>query len=326
MKAVRIHAFGGPEVLQLEDIAQLVPAADEILIKVYDSGVNPVDWVVRNGGNDFLRSYLTLPMTIGWDAAGVVEEVGQDVTDFKPGDEVYGIPNFPGTNGSYAEYCAAKASQFALKPKRSSFTEAAGVPLVGMVACNGLFDLGKLRAGQRVFIAGASGGIGSLAVQLAKATGAYVIGSASTENQDFLKSLGADETIDYQTQQFEDVVQDVDLVFDASPLRDEQVRLKSVRVLKPGGILVSVNVDFPFSETVTQALAAKNATAELVGAQNNHRHWLTEMARLLDEGKMQVHISQVFPLAQAAEAHKASETFHVRGKLVLEINQENAPA
>ena len=326
MKAVRIHAFGGPEVLQLEDVARPVPAADEILIKVYASGVNPVDWVVRNGGNDFLKPYLTLPMTLGWDAAGVVTETGRAVTDFKIGDEVYGIPNFPGVNGSYAEYCAAKASQFALKPKRVSFTEAAGVPLVGMVACDGLFELGKLRAGQRVFIAGASGGVGSLAVQLAKTTGAYVIGSASTEKQDFLKSLGADETIDYKTQQFEDLLRNVDLVFDASPLRDEEVRLKSVGVLKPGGILVSVNVDFPFSDAVQEALAAKNATAELVGAQHNHRHWLTEMAHLLDEGKMQVHISQVFPLEQAAEAQKESETFHVQGKLVLEIHKEDEPA
>ena len=326
MKAVRIHAFGGPEVLQVEDIARPVPAADEILIKVSASGVNPVDWVVRQGGNEFLRSYLTLPMTLGWDAAGVVTATGREVTDFKPGDEVYGIPNFPGTNGSYAEYCAAKASQFALKPTRLSFTEAAGVPLVGMVACNGLFELGKLQPGQRVFIAGASGGVGSLAVQLAKATGAYVIGSASPENQDFLKSLGADETIDYKTQKFEDLLRDIDLVFDASPLRDEEVRLKSVGVLKPGGILVSVNVDFPFSDAVKQALAAKNATAELVAAQNNHRQWLTEMAQLLDEGKMQVHISQVFPLAQAAAAHEESETWHVRGKLILEISQEDAPA
>lgn len=184
MKAVRISEFGGPEVLKIEDIEQPVPSSDEILIKVFASGVNPVDWAVRQGGNDALRPYLKLPMTLGWDAAGIVEEVGSNVTNFKIGDEVYGVPNFPG-EGSYAEYVAAKASQFALKPKSISFNEAAAVPLTGLVASNSLFELGKLQAGKRVFIQGASGGVGSLAVQFAKAKGAYVIGSASAENQEF---------------------------------------------------------------------------------------------------------------------------------------------
>ncbi len=157
MKAVRIHAFGGPEVLQVEEVARPVPAADELLIKLYASGVNPVDCGIREGGNDVLRPYLTLPMTLGWDAAGVVEEVGSAVTDFKPGDAVYGEPQFPG-NGSYAEYCAAKASQFAHKPKSISFIEAAGVPLAGLTAWTGLFEHGKVHAGQRVLILGASGG------------------------------------------------------------------------------------------------------------------------------------------------------------------------
>lgn len=170
MKAIRIHAFGGPEVLQLEETARPVPAADEILIKMYASGVNPVDWDIREGGNDVLRPYLTLPMTLGWDAAGVVEEVGSAVTDFKKGDAVYGEPNFPG-NGSYAEYCAAKASQFALKPKSLSFIEAASVPLAGLTAWTALFEHGKLRAGQRVLIQGASGSVGGFAVQFAKARG-----------------------------------------------------------------------------------------------------------------------------------------------------------
>ncbi|WP_311182355.1 NADP-dependent oxidoreductase [Hymenobacter volaticus] len=156
MKAVRIHAFGGPEVLQVEDITRPVPAPDEILVQVYASGVNPVDWVVRQGGNDALRSFLKLPLTLGWDAAGIVEEVGSDVTGFQKGDAVYGVPNFPG-DGSYAEYCAAKASQFALKPKNISFNEAAGVPLAGLTAWTGLFGHGKFQPGQRVLIKGASG-------------------------------------------------------------------------------------------------------------------------------------------------------------------------
>ncbi len=323
MKAIRMHEFGGPEVLRLEELERPKPAADEILVKVFASGINPVDWVVRKGGNDFLRPYLTLPMTIGWDAAGIVELTGSEVTDFKEGDEVYGIPNFPGTNGSYAEYCAAKANQFAKKPKSISFNEAAGVPLTGMVACNALFELGKLQAGQRIFIHGASGGVGSLAVQIAKAKGGFVIGSASSRNMEFLKQIGTDEVIDYSTQKFEELLQDVDLVFDASPLREETERLKCIRVLKDGGIFVSVNVDFPFSDEVKTALEKKNATGELVATQINHRHWLNEMAKWIDEGKVIVHISKVYPLEQVAEAHKESETFHTRGKMVLEIQKED---
>ncbi|WP_311136815.1 NADP-dependent oxidoreductase [Hymenobacter cellulosilyticus] len=216
MKAVRIHAFGGPEVLQLEEVARPVPAADEILIKVYASGVNPVDWGIREGGNDVLRPYLALPMTLGWDAAGVVEAVGSEVTGFQVGDAVYGEPNFPGA-GSYAEYCTSKATQFALKPKSLSFMAAAGVPLAGLTAWTALFEQGKLQPGQRVLVQGASGGVGGFAVQFAKAKGAYVIGTASAANLDYVKQLGADEVIDYRSQEVVALVQDVDVVLEASP-------------------------------------------------------------------------------------------------------------
>jgi NADPH:quinone reductase-like Zn-dependent oxidoreductase len=168
MKAVRINEFGGTEVLKIQEIEHPVPAADEILIKVYASGVNPADWVIREGGNDFLKPILKLPLILGWDVAGIVEDAGSNVTDFNKGDEVYGIPDFPG-DGSYAEYVAAKASQLALKPESISFNEAAGVPLAGLVAWTALFELGKLQAGQHIFIHGASGGVGSFAVQFAKA-------------------------------------------------------------------------------------------------------------------------------------------------------------
>ena len=326
MKAIRINEFVGPEVMKVENIERPIAAPDEILVKVHASGVNPVDWVVRKGGNDFIKPYLNLPMTLGCDAAGIVEETGSSVSEFKKGDEVYGVPNFPGSNGSYAEYCAAKAAQFALKPKSLSFNEAAGVPLVGLVAWTGIFELGKLQPGQRILIQGASGGVGSLAVQFAKAKGAYVIGTASSGNLEFLKQIGADEVIDYKAQKFEELLQDLDVVFDASPLRDDKERMKSVSVLKNGGIFVSVNVDFPFSETVLEALKNKNAKGELLYAQMNHREWLNEIAQLIDEGKVKVNISKVYPLEQVAEAHKESETWHVRGKLILEIRKENDPS
>jgi NADPH:quinone reductase-like Zn-dependent oxidoreductase len=305
MKAVRIHAFGGPEVLQLEEVARPVPAADEILVKVYASGVNPVDWAVREGGNDALRAYLTLPLTLGWDAAGVVAELGSAVTGLQVGDAVYGVPNFPG-DGSYAEYCAAKASQWARKPQRLSFTEAAGAPLAGLTAWTALFEYGKLQAGQRVLIQGASGGVGSLAVQFAKAKGAYVIGTASAGNLDYVRQLGADEAIDYRSQPVEAAVRGVDVVLEASPLRDNAARAHAVGVLKPGGIFVSVNTDFPFDEAVEAALTRQQATGAL-SANQPRREWLQEMA-------------------QVADAHRESQTWHVQGKLVLEIQQDDEPA
>lgn len=324
MKAVRIHAFGGPEVLQLEDVARPVPAPDEILIQVQASGVNPVDWWIREGGNDALRSFLTLPLTLGWDAAGIVAEVGSDVTTLQKGDAVYGTPNFPG-NGSYAEYCAAKASQFARKPNSLSFVEAAGVPLAGLTAWAGLFAQGQVRAGQRVLILGASGGVGGFAVQFAKAKGAYVIGVASAGNLDYLRELGADEVIDYRSQLLADAVRDVDVVLEASPVRDNGERLKAVAVLKDGGIFVSVNLDYPFNEEVLAALAQKQATGEL-SANQPRQDWLTEIAQLIDAGQVKVLVSKVFSLAQVAEAHRESATWHVRGKLVLEVANADEPA
>lgn len=324
MKAVRIHAFGGPEVLQVEEVARPMPAADEILIKVKASGINPVDWVVREGGNDALRAYLTLPLTLGWDAAGVVEALGSAVTGFRPGDAVYGVPNFPG-NGSYAEYCVAKASQFAHKPASLGFNEAAAVPLAGLTAWTALFAHGRLQAGQRVLIQGASGGVGSFAVQFAKAKGAHVIGLASAGNLDYLRQLGADEVFDYQHEPWEELVRPVDVVLEASPLRDNAARAKAVAVLKPGGIFASVNVDFPFDEAMQAALARQQATGTLV-ANEPRGEWLEEMAQLLDAGQVKVLVSRVFSLAQVADAHRESQTWHVRGKLVLTITHDDEPA
>ncbi|UOQ97819.1 NADP-dependent oxidoreductase [Hymenobacter sp. 5317J-9] len=324
MKAIRIHAFGGPEVLQLEDIARPVPAADEILIQVYASGVNPADWTIREGGNDVLRSFLNLPLTLGWDAAGVVAAVGADVTAFRIGDAVYGEPNFPG-DGSYAEYCTSQASRFALKPRRLSFAEAAGVPLAGLTAWTALFHDGQLQAGQRVLIQGASGGVGGFAVQFAKAKGAYVIATASAANLDYVRELGADEVFDYRSQPVEQLVHGVDVVLEASPLRDNAARARIIPVLKPGGIFVTVNLDVPFDEAVQAALARQQATGALSNNQARGE-WLQEIAELIDAGQVQVFISRTFPLAQVAEAHRESQTHRVRGKLVLEIRPNDEPA
>jgi NADPH:quinone reductase-like Zn-dependent oxidoreductase len=317
MKAVRINEFGGPEVMKLEDIERPIPGPDEILVKVYASGVNPVDWAIRKGENEALRSFIKLPITLGWDAAGIVEATGGDSILFKKGDAVYGIPNFPG-DGSYAEYCVAKASQFAHKPLSLNFNEAAAVPLAALTAWTGMFEHGKLQPGQRIVILGASGGVGSFAVQFAKAKGAYVIGVASTNNLSYLTELGADEVIDYRSQNIEDLVHNVDVVLEASPTRDNYERVKAIGLLKKGGVFVSVNVDFPFDDKVIQAAANNNIKAEL--APNQPRHdWLSEIALLIDEGKVKVVVSKIFPIERVAEAHLESETWHVKGKLILEV-------
>ena len=192
------------------------------------------------------------------------------------------------------------------------------MPLAALTAWTGLFVQGCLQAGQRILIQGASGGVGGFAVQFAKAKGAYVIATASAANLDYVRSLGADEVFDYQTQPVEQLVQGVDVVLEASPVRDNAERLKIVPVLKPGGVFVTVNLDAPFDEAVYAALARQQATGEL-SANQPRGEWLAEIAQLIDAGQVRVLVSRVFPLAQVAEAHRESQTWRVRGKLVLEV-------
>ncbi|HWZ04264.1 MAG TPA: NADP-dependent oxidoreductase [Mucilaginibacter sp.] len=320
MEAIRIHEFGGPAVMKLEEVERPVPQADEILVKMYASGVNPADYIVRQGGNEILKPFLKLPLGLGLDGAGMVEEIGSDVTRFKKGDRVYGLPNF--LSGTYAEFIAAKATQFAIMPNNVSFNEAGAIPSCALMAWNGM-DLGKVGAGQRVLINGAGGGIGNLAVQFAKAKGAYVIGTASQRNFDFLKQLGADEVIDYKDKNFARLLRDIDVVFDASPVPDEAVRVLMAGALKDGGRFVSVQIASPFSEEFLDLLAKKNAEAKMIRRDLDVAQSLTDIAKLIEAGKVFVVISKVYPLEKAAEAHIEQETKHVRGKIVLEIRKEH---
>src|SRR6201994_4697753 len=275
MKAIRIFEFGEPEVMKIVEVERPVPAADEILVKVYASSVNPADYIVRTGGNKGLKPLLKLPMGLGLDAAGIVDEVGSEVTIFKKGDRVYGVPNY--LDGSYTEYLAAKADQFALMPHTLSFNEAGSLPACARMAWSGMIEKAKVKPGQRVLVHGAAGGIGNLALQFAKAYGAYVIGTASAHNADFLKQLGADEVIDYNTQRFEDVVSGMDVVFNATPTTsvDEELRLRSVKVLKAGGIFVCTHGVWP-NEAFKELLAKKGATVSMAGVDINHQHCFTE--------------------------------------------------
>ena len=320
MKAIKIHEFGGPQVLKIEQVETPVPKDDEILIKMYASGVNPADYIVRQGGNEILKPFLKLPLGLGLDGAGKIEKIGSDVTGFKKGDKVYGIPNF--LSGTYAGFIAAKANQFAIMPNNVSFNEAGAIPSCALMAWSGM-NLGKVSAGQRILVHGAAGGIGSLALQFAKAKGAYVIGTASQYNFDFLKQLGADEVIDYKDENFAGLLQDIDVVFDASPVFNEGARMMMAGALKDGGRFVSVQLPHPFSEEFLGILSKKGAEAKMIRRELDVAESLSEIAKLIEEGKTRIVISKVYPMEKVAEAHAELETKHVRGKIALEIRKED---
>lgn len=320
MKAIRVNEFGGPEVMKLEEVDRPVPQADEILIKMYASGVNPADYIVRAGGNELLRPFLKLPLGLGLDGAGVVEEIGADVTGLKKGDKVYGIPNM--LQGTYQEFVAAKANQWALMPQNLSFNEAGSIPSCALMAWNGM-DLGNVSAGKRVLIHGASGGIGSLALQFAKASGAWVIGTASSGNLDLIKQLGADEVIDYKAAGFAGLLHNLDAVFDASSAFNEETRLAMAGAVNEGGRFVSVQLPYHFSEELLSILHKKRAEAKMINRELDVTQSLTDIAGLIESGKVKVTVSKVYPLAEAADAHTDLENKKTQGKIALEITKES---
>lgn len=303
MKAIRIHQYGGPEVLAQVEMQRPAPGPNEVLIKVRAAAVNPMDWKQRAG---YVKDIfpLTFPATLGWDVSGTVEEVGGNVTRFKRGDEVYALLE----GGGYAEYAVAKESVVTRKPQTLDYVQAAAVPVAGVTAWQALFQVAQLRAGQKVLIHAAAGGVGSLAVQFAKARGAYVIGTASSTNQAFLSELGVDKAVDYQKTRFEDVVRDVDVVLDAIG-GDTQER--SFKVLNKGGILVSI------VQPPSQELATKYGVRALFYGAHASSSDLAEIAKLIDSGKVKTVVETVLPLAEARRAHELIQSGHTRGKIVL---------
>jgi NADPH:quinone reductase-like Zn-dependent oxidoreductase len=308
MKAIRMHDYGAIEALVYEDVAKPEPAADEVLIKVQAAGVNPVDWKIVEG---FGRGWLNHPMphTPGCDVAGIVEAVGNEVKKFKAGDAVYAFTSLA-REGAYAEYVIAKALEVAAKPAALDFINAAALPVGTLTASQAIFRLGGLLAGQKILIHAASGGVGSMAVQLAKAKGAYVIGTASGRNAEFVKSLGADEVIDYTTTKFEDVVKDVDVVFD---LIGGETGQRSFAILKKGGFLVSAVQ--PPDENLCKEYGVRGA---MVGVDPNGAK-LEEITALVEAGKIKTFVEKVFPLSQAKEALNLSKQGRTRGKIVLSV-------
>ena len=307
MKAIQIHQFGGPEELKYEEAPMPKINPDDVLIKVFATSINPVDWKVREG--EMKQIQFKFPLILGWDVSGVITEVGSDVKNFEAGQEVYSRPDLP-RNGTYAEFVAVKAGSIAEKPRSISHVEAASIPLAGLTAWQGIFDHGQLKPGQKILIHGASGGVGTLAVQLAKWKGAYVIGTASENNIDFLKELGADEVIDYKNQQFEKELKDIDVVFDTI---GGETQKKSVEVLKIGGILVST-----VGVQDEEAFKAKNIQTYQFMAQS-YPEQLKQIADLVDSGKLKPVINQVFPLEEIAKAQKVSEEGHTRGKIAIKV-------
>ena len=310
MKAARAHSFGGPEVLKYEDAPRPEPKENELLVRVIAAGVNPVDAKVRQGM--FKMPGTQLPLVTGYDVSGVVEKAGLKATKFKPGDPVYAYLDLS-RGGGYAEYAIVKESEAAAKPRSITHEQAAAVPLAALTSWQALIETGKLAEGQTVLIHGGSGGVGSFAVQIAKARGAKVIATASAANQEFLKELGADQTIDYRATKFEEVAKDVDVVLDT--VAGETLK-RSYDVVKKGGIIVSI-LDMP--EKAELDKRGIRGTAILVKPSSE---MLAEIAKLIDAGKVKPFVTKTFPLAEATEAHKAIETGHTRGKIVLRVADE----
>jgi NADPH:quinone reductase-like Zn-dependent oxidoreductase len=308
MRAVRIHQYGGTECLTLETVDKPAISADEILISIKAASVNPVDWKIREG---YLQEYIPhhLPVTLGWDAAGIVEAVGPQVQGFKVGDEVYTRPDIS-RDGTYADYLAVKADEVAHKPTNLNFAQAAALPLAGITAWQSLVDVGQIRPGQRVLIHAGAGGVGHLAIQIAKAKGAYVIATASMVNQPLLKQFGADQAVDYKSAPFWQRIDPVDLVFDTI---GGEVLAQSWQLLKPGGVLVSV-VQQPDEKEAKR----HEVRAAFVFIEPSNRI-LRELAALVEAGQLMPYIEHHFNLETVAEAHAQSQSGRTRGKIVIDV-------
>lgn len=309
MKAVQFHNYGGPDVLVYEEARRPEPGPGEVLIKVMATSVNPFDCAVRAGYMSGWYKYA-LPHIPGLDIAGVIEELGAGVEKFSEGTVAYARAD-PGRGGAYAEYVVVDAELVARKPVNIDYTQAAAIPHVLLTAWAGLYAGGELAEGQRVLVHGAAGGVGHMAVQLAKLRGAYVIGTASARNLDFVRGLGADEVIDYTATPFEQVVSNVDVVLDTI---GGETQDRSWGVLKPGGILLST-IQAPSADKAAEYKVRQS----MVFAAMQTAPVLTQAAQLVDSGRLRVEVSTVLPLSEASRGHELNETKHTRGKIALQV-------
>lgn len=309
MKAARIHRYGDPDVLSIEEVSIPQVAADEVLVKVVASAINPLDWLLRSGElNDLIP--ITFPHTLGWDFSGIVEAVGSSVTEYAVGDAIYSRPEVS-RHGAHAEYIAVPATDIALKPRTVLFSAAASLPIASITAWQALKECGELQSGQRVLIHGGGGSLGCIAVQMAKSLGAYVIVTASSVDHDFVVSLGADEVIDYQRVDFKGAMDPVDLVLDTI---GRQVQVDSYSVIKPGGILVAVNT-YPNKEQAK----SYGVQARFLSIKPDGEH-LKKVANLVDLGELRPIVGHEFAFSDIKAAYQLSESGRARGKIVLQIN------
>jgi NADPH:quinone reductase-like Zn-dependent oxidoreductase len=311
MRAVVLHEFGGPEVLVLEEVEAPEPIPTEVQVRVHAAGVNPVDCKTR-AGEGMAAVLGEPPLRIGWDVSGVVTAVGAGVTRFQVGEDVFGMPWFPRQAGAYAEYVTAPSRHFAAKPHPLSHEEAAALPLAGLTAWQIVVDTIALESGADVLIHGAAGGVGHLAVQIAKARGANVIATARTEQAEWLRQLGADQVIDYREEHFEDYVAELDAVIDFPGAYGE----RSLPTLRPGGVLVSVPSGVPQAILDLAIRTQRRATGFLV---EPDPVGLAGLTHLIENGQLQVQVDQVFPLEEAGAAHFTAEDHHGGGKIVLRV-------
>ena len=305
MKAVHIHEQGGPDVLRFEDVPRPEPSAREMLVRIHAAGVNPVDWKIRQG----LLGKILLPAVMGSDFSGVVEALGPEVTEFHAGQSVFG--SVADESGSYAEYALADVSLTAEKPAALDHLQAAALPIPSLTAWQAIFDHANLQAGQKILIHGAAGGVGSFAVQFAKWKGAHVIGTASASNAGYVRSLGAEQVIDYKKVRFEDSVHKVDAVLDTIGGETQE---RSWKVLKRGGTLVSL-VQSPSEKSA----ATNHARGILMREDAKRTDQLARIAELVVGGKIKVNVETVLPLREARKAQELSQSRHARGKIVLAV-------
>jgi NADPH:quinone reductase-like Zn-dependent oxidoreductase len=307
IREVRIHRFGGPEVLQVDHVEPSLPDASQVLLRVLAASINPVDFKIRSGQYPAVKEDR-LPYTLGRDASGIIEKCGAQATQFKIGDAVFGMVGIGG--GGYAEKVVLDQQALARKPAAVDHPHAAAIPLAGTTAWQGLFRHGQLKSGQSVLIHGGSGGVGHFAIQFAKAKGARVLTTVSTDHVEFARGLGADVVIDYKTQRFEDQARDLDMVFD---LIDGETRERSWQLLKRGGVLVSTLTQ-PAQETASQhGVRALRYTVEASGSE------LAAIADLVVAGKVKPHVQKAFRLEQASQAMAAVERGGSLGKIVLAL-------
>ncbi len=310
MKAVVINEYGGRDQLVEKKVNDPKPGPKDVLIEIHATSINPVDWKIREG---YLRDNLsfTFPIILGWDAAGVVKETGSSVTKFKPGDEVFTRPATE-RDGTYAELLAADEELVAFKPKNLTYEEAASIPLVGLTAWQCLVEFAHIQEGQRVLIHAGGGGVGSFAIQLAKAKGAYVLSTGSKDSEEIIKESGADEFIDYKVKDFAEAIEPVDIVFDTI---GGEVQHNSYKVIKPGGILVSIVSPPVQKEATNHSVKAGFVFLDPDGDQ------LAEIGKLIEEGKIKPFVGETFPLTQEGvrKAHELSESHHAKGKIIIQV-------